>query len=510
MNIISARSGSNGGAVTLYGSDFHANFESLKVSVSYVQQRDILHEDLTLREALMYAAELRLPTDISQEDRHNSVLEAARKVKLEERLDTPIKKLSGGQKKRASLGCEILAEPRVIFLDEVTSGLDEATDADMMKTLRELSAGGMTIIMVTHTLANIENNCSRLVFMAEGGHLIYDGSPKDAAVFFDVERLGDIFGVTKPATVPHWQEQLRRRPDRQNVVRRLQGHDLDGDGAEAPAPAKPARLIDHFWQASVLFRRNVSLALGAWQFLAMSFVQAVALGVLIGVAFSGEFNEGARANTQNMVLFLLGLIGIWIGCNYSCQQLVAELDIFKRERDIGIRPTEFVVAKFASTILFAVPQILITVTIMWLIIEEFPPGFVMQAIVAVVSCIFGCTIGLLVSAVSKSRDQASAISPLAVIPQLIFGGDLIPPPPDYGERAKELLLGMHWIGEAQRAFWASASDDEINLLSIHTGKLSSLSEDGAPFALGMLSLHILALLLIVVCFVYALYRDKRN
>ena len=90
-------------------------------------------------EALDYTARLRLPPDTTAEQRRAAVDGAARSVDLFDRLDQRIGALSGGQKKCASLASEILSRPSVLFLDEVTSGLDESTDWDIMRLLRRLA-----------------------------------------------------------------------------------------------------------------------------------------------------------------------------------------------------------------------------------------------------------------------------------------------------------------------------------------------------------------------------------
>ena len=125
MNILAGRALPSEGTVLLNGVDLHANFQALKRDIAYAPQQDVLHEQLTLRQALDYAAQLRLPPDTTAAQRRAAVDEAARSVDLFERLDQRIGALSGGQKKCASLASEILSRPSLLFLDEVTSGLDE-------------------------------------------------------------------------------------------------------------------------------------------------------------------------------------------------------------------------------------------------------------------------------------------------------------------------------------------------------------------------------------------------
>ena len=142
--------------------DLHANFPVLKQDIAFAPQQDVLHEQLTLRHALDYAARLRLPPDTTAEQRRTAVNEAARSVDLLDRLDQRIGALSGGQKKCASLASEIFNRPSLLLLDEVTSGLDESTDFEIMRLLRRLTVDGMTIIVVTHTWRTWRNSATGL------------------------------------------------------------------------------------------------------------------------------------------------------------------------------------------------------------------------------------------------------------------------------------------------------------------------------------------------------------
>ena len=193
MNILAGRALPSTGEVKLNGTNLHDAFDALKQDIAFVPQQDVLHEQLTLRQALDYAARLRLPRDTSRAQRRSIVEMAAHSVDLSERLDTRIGLLSGGQKKRASLASEILNRPSLLFLDEVTSGLDESTDWEIMRLLRRLADEGMTIVVVTHTLANVEAFCHKVVCMGRGGHTTFVGAPDAALTFFGVQRLGEIF-----------------------------------------------------------------------------------------------------------------------------------------------------------------------------------------------------------------------------------------------------------------------------------------------------------------------------
>lgn len=170
LSALSARATINHGSVTINGQDFRANFDALKQDVAVVPQQVALHEALPLQTGLLYTAKLRMPLDATDRERKATVTEMLSTVGLAERRNIRIRDLSGGQLKRASLANEILNKPNLVFLDEVTSGLDEQTDREMMQLFRRIADTGKTILCVTHTSANVEENCDLVVFLPAAGN----------------------------------------------------------------------------------------------------------------------------------------------------------------------------------------------------------------------------------------------------------------------------------------------------------------------------------------------------
>jgi ABC-type cobalamin/Fe3+-siderophores transport system ATPase subunit len=114
------------------------------------------------------AARLRLPAGTGSVDIAAEVDHTLARLGLGDRADVKVGSLSGGQRKRASIAVELLADPHLFFLDEPTSGLDPATGAGVMRQLRRLARGGTTIVVTTHAPADL-TLCDRIVFLAGGG-----------------------------------------------------------------------------------------------------------------------------------------------------------------------------------------------------------------------------------------------------------------------------------------------------------------------------------------------------
>jgi ABC-type multidrug transport system ATPase subunit len=112
------------GAVLFEGHDVHAEYASMRSRIGMVPQDDVVHRQLTINQALGYAAELRMPPDTTKEDRQRVVAQVLEELELTPHADTRIDKLSGGQRKRASVALELLTGPSLLVLDEPTTGLD--------------------------------------------------------------------------------------------------------------------------------------------------------------------------------------------------------------------------------------------------------------------------------------------------------------------------------------------------------------------------------------------------
>ena len=147
-------------------------------ALGYVPQRESVHELLTAREALRYAASLRLDGSADISSRVESVLA---ELDLAAQADTLIRSLSGGERRRAACGLELVGDPPVLLLDEPTSGLDEALERRLMELFRRLAGHDRAVLVATHATASLDL-CDEVIVLSDG-QIAYRGDSSGARAY---------------------------------------------------------------------------------------------------------------------------------------------------------------------------------------------------------------------------------------------------------------------------------------------------------------------------------------
>ncbi|KAF7804518.1 ABC transporter G family member 20-like [Senna tora] len=175
------------GSVTLNGDALESNL--LKVISAYVMQDDLLFPMLTVEETLMFSAEFRLPRSLSHSKKKARVQALIDQLGLRNAAKTVIgdeghRGVSGGERRRVSIGIDIIHDPILLFLDEPTSGLDSTSAFMVVKVLQRIAQSGSIVIMSVHQPSSrILGLLDRLIFLSHG-QTVYTGSPANLARFF--------------------------------------------------------------------------------------------------------------------------------------------------------------------------------------------------------------------------------------------------------------------------------------------------------------------------------------
>jgi ABC-type multidrug transport system ATPase subunit/ABC-type multidrug transport system permease subunit len=429
----------NSGTVYLNGDDLRQNFNIYRNQIGYVPQDDIIHGQLTVTEVLTYAAKLRLPPDTNVKEVVQKTLD---QIKMSDRPDVLVSKLSGGQRKRVSIGVELLADPKLFFLDEPTSGLDPGLDKNMMQLLRSLADQGRTIILVTHATANI-TLCDRIVFLGRGGQLCYFGPPKEAFQFFNIttDDFADIYNQleTDEAKVKQWANKFTQSPYYHRYVTNhlSQATQINPSNPTSPPPIKPGipkQVKASPWQQlSILTQRYLKLILRDPVYLGLSLFTAPIGISLMNLAIRektpliGE-PEPSLAPLALKVLFVFTCAALWVGLSASLQEIVKETAIYSRERLVNLGIGAYLGSKAIILGLLAVMQTLLIAAAILIGFKppqpdliSWPVGLAITNFLSLFTCI---SLGLLISSLVKNSAQANSALPLLLLPQIIFSGVL--------------------------------------------------------------------------------------
>ncbi|MDO4337671.1 MAG: ATP-binding cassette domain-containing protein [Eubacteriales bacterium] len=405
------------GTVLCNGMDLRKQFQHLKSIIGYVPQQDIIYENLTLRKMLYYTAKLKMPKDTSMQEIDQKINEVLEMVELTEHQNTYIRKLSGGQKKRASIAVELLADPKLFFLDEPTSGLDPGTEKNLMAILSKLSkTKDKTIIMVTHTTQSLDM-CDRILFMGEGGRLCFAGTPEQALMFFDTDSLVDIYNMVaeNPAL---WEEQFA------HCMEQTAAKEPENSGREELKKRKTSL----FYQLFYLSLRYAELIKNDLLRLALIVLQPLIIGILLYIV-SDEDIFDIYESTKSM-MFALSCSGIWMGLFNSIQEICKERVIIKREYMANLKLPAYILSKIIVQSAIGFLQALILTVVFLTAVGKSGAGiltghFHIEIFMTVwLTILASMAIGFIVSSIVKTGDKAMAVAPFILIVQLLFSGIL--------------------------------------------------------------------------------------
>ncbi|XP_023878664.1 ABC transporter G family member 22 isoform X2 [Quercus suber] len=167
----------------------HPYSKFLKSRIGFVTQDDVLFPHLTVKETLTYAALLRLPKTLTKEQKEKRAIDVIHELGLERCQDTMIggsfvRGVSGGERKRVSIGNEIIINPSLLFLDEPTSGLDSTTAMRTVQLLQDIAEAGKTVVTTIHQPSSrLFHKFDKLILLGKGS-LLYFGKASEATVYF--------------------------------------------------------------------------------------------------------------------------------------------------------------------------------------------------------------------------------------------------------------------------------------------------------------------------------------
>ncbi|MGA2673179.1 MAG: FHA domain-containing protein [Terracidiphilus sp.] len=482
------------GMVLFNGSSLYDYYDRFRQQMGYVPQDDIVHPQLTVRQALYFSARLRTDlTDAEIDARTEKVLDD---LGIPDKIDTVIgsperKTLSGGQRKRVNIALELITDTPVLFLDEPTSGLSSYDAESVVDLLKSLSKTGKTIVTTIHQPSlKVYKQFDDLLMVSRDkgdspGALVYFGPAyPDSIQFFNPPAVNAQPAASSPAAQPELNPEMlfsgmntvpeanrtetwRKRYE----ASRYQKEFAAGRSGKQPAARgktgeeSPRRQFG-FKQWLALVKRNVIVKLQDRAQTAILLMQAPFFAILVCVIASplDKNDPAGLAEKLPIAHFLMVVAAIWFGCNNAARDIVGEWTIYRRERMVTLKLVPYIFSKLAVLLALCTFQCGVMLGIVYLVCG-LHGNFVSGFLVLLMASMIGAGLGLCVSAVSKTNESAIALLPVVLLPIIALGGGMRPiyVMPKVGQ-AISLAIPSRWafeanlVDEATADAWKPAAD----------------------------------------------------
>ncbi|MER5444016.1 FHA domain-containing protein [Streptomyces sp. NPDC002766] len=456
----------NQGDVLYDNRNLYKQFAELRQRIGLVPQDDILHKELTVKKALKYAAKLRFPADTTGAEREARIDEVLRELKLDIHKEKKVTSLSGGQRKRVSVALELLTKPSLIFLDEPTSGLDPGMDRDVMQLLRGLADDGRTVLVVTHSVAELAL-CDKLLVMAPGGAVAYFGPPEEALNFFGYDTWADVFSAFENYRDYDWAGRWKGSQHYQMYAADIDAvapQSVQMPPMQAMKPPKPQGWLSQF---GTLVWRYTSVIASDKGFLALTVILPLVLGsvsllidsgkdLLVNTEINPTTHQPVPNGTATTVLLILAVGACFAGAANSVRELIKERVIYERERATGLSRSAYLMSKVFVLGVITILQGLMVGVIGFASRTVPDKGVVLGNAVLLELCLpimaLGFTsmmFGLIISALVKTSEKTMPLLVMFAIVQVVFTGCLFALNGAIGVNQFSYLMPSRWaVGAA--------------------------------------------------------------
>ncbi len=444
------------GEITINGRNFYREYNSFRSMLGYVPQQDIVHDELTVWEVLTYAGKLRMPEDTTDLEIAMNAEQVLFNLDLSEQRHVLVRNLSGGQKKRVSIGVELLTKPSIFFLDEPTSGLDPGLEYNMMEMLRKLANQGRTVILVTHATFNIKL-CDKVIFLAEGGRLAFYGTPEEALTYFEVDDYAQIYKkIASEKTSTEWADSYysseigkKYKPKKQQM-----SNESGTDNMDSTSITNKTSSFRQWWiltsrynqiiardkkNITLLFLQPIIIALlilityyhvspvfedSKYRPVDLEITERVIASGNIEVVLERQQDEATRRNDMSSAVAIMVFSAIWLGASNSAREIIKEQAIYKRERLVNLKLIPYLLSKIVPLSFISLLQSALFLFIIFVGLGL--PLFWLNVGAFFLIFIASVMMGLMISALVNNTNNATAAVPLILIPQIILSGAIMP------------------------------------------------------------------------------------
>jgi len=455
------------GTVLYDNRDLYQNYNELRYRIGLVPQESVLHTQLTARRALQYSAELRFPADVKPAERDGRVDEVMGELGLTRHANTRADRLSGGQLKRVNVAQELLTKPSLLFLDEPTSGLDPGLDKSVMEQMRDLAHDGRTVIVVTHSVDNLDT-CDRLLVLVPGGRIAYYGPPEEGLAYFGQARWAEVFQAFDRYPDRDWAAEYAASPAYAQYVLGQRSQPPQAQEGQELAATPPPQRRGAFSQMATLTRRYVRVIASDRGYLTFMILLPILLGALISqvpatFGLAGAPHSNPDAGTLLLIMVICACLA---GMASSVRELVKERSILTRERAAGLSSGAYLVSKLLVLGVISILQstLLVLIGVSW---RQFPAQGAFLTGAPLIEVILGIAVlavasmclGLLVSAMVSTSEKAMPFLVLFTMVQVVLSGYVVPLANNPGLKQFSMIAPSRW------GFAAPASTVNLNVLT---------------------------------------------
>ena len=373
---------------------YNGNSKLSSIRSAYVMQQDVLLPTLTVRETLTYAAELRLPPPTTAAERRQAVEDVILELGLKECANTRIgnnvhKGCSGGEKRRTSLGVQMLSNPSVLFLDEVTTGLDATSAFQLIRTLKMLSSRGRTVIVTIHQPRSEIWGLFDHLLLLSGGSTIYSGPAAECLNCFTRQGYNlpafvnpAEFLIDLAAVDTRTEESEERSAARVKALKQVWKHSPLGEMSKPcedkrpyiVTPAAPGTGSEYAGskhsaavgrQIRVLTARTFKMTYRDPMGMAGSLLEAVTMGIINGLIFLQLDGSLAGIRSREGALYTAAALQGYLILLFETYRLTVDIELFDRERSEGV---------------VSVPAFLVSRRLARFLVEDIPVPFIFSVI----------------------------------------------------------------------------------------------------------------------------------
>ena len=456
LNVLNGNQKLNTGRICINGYDISTEKKELEGIVGYVPQDDLLIEELTVFQNLMFNARLCFSKHTEAELLNvvNQCLTDFDLMEAQElKVGNPLNKfISGGQRKRLNIALELMREPAVLFVDEPTSGLSSSDSEKVMLLLkRQTIKGKLVIVNIHQPSSDIFKVFDKLLMMDHGGRIIFQGNPMDAVVYFrnaahylkadesECYACGNvnteqILKIVEARVVNEYGRLTRKRKRSAREWYDLYLKKVEPTlkpvicGEKSVLPQNPFKIPTRAKQLGIFMKRNLLSKLADSQYLSIALLEAPILALIIGFftryAADGSYRFGLNDNIPSF-LFMSVVASLFMGLSVSAEEIIKDRRIQQREKFLNLSQFSYINSKVLTMMVISAIQALLFVTVSNLLLEI--GGMFFSYWLIFFSAAFSANmIGLNISAALTSVVAIYISIPLILVPQLLFSGVVVP------------------------------------------------------------------------------------